>query len=268
MIISNQEQNVKINLISEKNRLQEFCQKNKLPMPLYVSWHEGLHHQLKWFAHVTVTIRDQKLNIKTAQYSDTKTDAENYAASLLLNHLSEVKLNEIKLNEIKLNEIKLNEIKLNEIKLSDVPFHNIINSASVDFMNITKVYFIDLENKPVFKHEFKTDAIYIGFLNSIHHSIIKYDTWHKCESDNLHQEIINSNCNKLLYLIDGAVIDLVDHFMTAMIYPLLNFIIFDKIMAKIVIVSGDHAGWCTRTCIEKILQWKKISVKIENVAYI
>ena len=122
-----------------------------------------------------------------------------------------------------------------------------------------------MENKPFFKEILNPTAIYIGFLNSIHSTSDKYDSWHKCNSDNIMDELINSKNYKILCLIEGAVSDLVDHFMTTFIYPIIYFIKLQKRIKFINIISGDHAGWCTRTCFEKIFKWQDIKdIQITN----
>ncbi len=71
-------------------------------------------------------------------------------------------------------------------------------------------------------------------------------------------------------MIDGGVTDLADHFMTSFIYPIIEFINQQNHPIKsIIIVSGDHAGWCNRYCFEKILKLKNMTnVTIENISSI
>lgn len=242
-----------------KGKLQEFCQKNRYPIPIYESWSEGEHHKLKWSAHVNIISGQGNIFATTKIPTYTKIDAEKQAAMILFNQLSNNEMIPNKLHTISLKE-KIPENINSELSINTESLTNYF----LDHVNINKVYFIDLENIPVFKYTFKNNAIYIGFLNSIHHSVNKYNTWHKCQNDNIQQEINESKCNKLLYLIEGGTTDLVDHFMTAMIYPLLNFINNRIISPEIIIISKDHAGWCTRTCMEKIFKWKKILPRIEN----
>nr|AEX63025.1 hypothetical protein mv_R823 [Moumouvirus Monve] len=111
--------------------------------------------------------------------------------------------------------------------------------------------------------ELKTDpnCIYVGFLNTIHHSVPKYNKWYRCKSDNISKELQDGQNNKLLFLIEGGVSDLVDHFMTLLIYPVINYIKQLEIAPTIIIVSGDHAAWCTKTCLEKVLKWHEIQVE-------
>jgi len=138
----------------------------------------------------------------------------------------------------------------------------------IHFREISKIYLIDLENKPCFGKQYNKNSIYIGFINSIHHSVHKYEAWHLCQSDNINNELGSRN-NKLLYLIEGGTADLVDHFITVMIYPLINHI--KRLCTKpiINIVSGDHASWCTRNCLEKALKWNNLDdIKVCNTVSI
>jgi len=117
--------------------------------------------------------------------------------------------------------------------------------------------------------KYEPDTLYIGFLNSIHHSINKYSDWSTASSDDITKEIDSSNNNKLLYLIDGGTPDLVDHFITLLIYPVAHYVKKYNTKPTIMIVSGDHAGWCTRACLEKVLRWNNVLVtEIRNVTHI
>ena len=234
--------------MSEKNKLQEYCQKNKLGMPVYKSWSDGNPHKLKWFASVTININNNEITLETTKELYSKTDAEKQAAAIMLNYI---------------NSNIDNPDNLPIKKSLGDPLINTLTQPNT-------IYLIDLENKPFFRAPFVNDnCLYIGFLNSIHHSVLKYDSWYRCESDDINQEIINSKNYKLLYLIDGGTADLVDHFMTMFVYPVTNYIEKYDINIVINIISGDHAGWCTRSCLEKILSWRKINnVQINNSSYI
>lgn len=154
---------------------------------------------------------------------------------------------------------------------------------------ITDIYLIDLENKPAFNLEANPNRLYIGFLSSIHHAIPKYNRWHKGKSDNILHEITKSNNLKLLYTIDSSTTDVVDHFITVFCYPVINFIqqhnlkvtpcginsgsgtteVSSRPKITIRIISGDHAAYCTRDCLIKIIKWRGIDgVKIKNAGYI
>lgn len=129
----------------------------------------------------------------------------------------------------------------------------------------TRIYLIDLENKPQFSKRFDKSCLYIGFISSLHHSIKKYNKWFVPETADIKKETTNNTNNKLLYLIEGGVKNLVDHFITAFAYPLLEYTVDAKSTYDIFIITGDNAGWCTRACLEKIIKWKGlIHVRLHN----
>ena len=289
--------------MSEKNSLQEYCQKHKLAMPEYKSWSTGPAHRKDWFANVTIKIGGEDVIYDTLVPTISKTCAEKQAAALMLDHIktinkknkSPTRLAKLKGNRkltltlthtpttvvtsedsiITTSEADDDIIEVSPTDYSDDgPIEDIMDDVVPAFQKIgsfANIYLIDLENKPCFKdlNKFKNDSVYIGFLNSIHHSVDKYNMWHKCRTDDIAQEVIDSNNNKLLYLVEGGTADLVDHFMTAMLYPIVECINNYNLMCNVHIISGDHAGWCTRACLEKILKWKKItSIEITNTTRI
>ena len=266
--------------MSEKNTLQEYCQKNKLSMPIYHSWSKGEPHRLSWSASVTIKIHDKNITIDTIVPISSKISAEKQAARMMLDYIENEKLDDhnkiSNLTKLK-NKTKLSIISTHKSVFSNKYDTNIIddidniddidivdnNNDNSDFIN--NIYLIDLENKPCFKYTVKNNSLYIGFLNSIHHSINKYNHWHKCKTDDIAKEIEKSRNCKLLYLVDGGINDLVDHFMSLFVYPIVNYIMDKNITPVISIISGDHAGWCTRTCLEKVLKWRKNdSIEIIN----
>lgn len=279
--------------MSEKNNLQEYCQKNKLGMPKYESWSSGESHRLQWSARVTIIKDKKEIIIDTIVPVGSKVIAEKQAAALMMDHLRNknkehepsllTKLKDAtKLNIISTHPSNKKEVMIPNEKtkptepvessdediLEDKDSREIgILATKNDIEEISGIYLIDLENKPCFSKtaDLKKNSIYIGFINSIHHSVAKYENWHRCNTDNIAIELVTAGDNKLLYLVDGGTPDLADHFMTAMLYPVVEYIKKTKITPKIYIVSGDHAGWCTRGCLEKILKWNKISdVEINN----
>jgi hypothetical protein len=299
--------------MSEKNKLQEYCQKNKLQMPVYSSWCNGEPHCLQWSSNVTIKIGNKDVTIDTIVPCNSKTSAEKQAAMMMLDHFKSKKNNNLEkisnLSKLK-QSTKLSissthkALFSNKLHISDDSNDDLVVVSSdkedsileisdstdddskqskrnlderisltthknqIENINpslFNNIYLIDLENKPSFKSKLKSNALYIGFLNSIHHSIDKYKNWHICKTDNITEELLESYNNKLLYLIDGGTPDLVDHFITCFIYPIINYIGENNISPVINIISGDHAGWCTRTCLEKILRWRKInSIEIIN----
>ena len=320
--------------MTEKNRLQEYCQKNKIALPVYSSWSIGEAHKQQWSANVTIIVKKAPVTINTIVASISKSSAEKQAALLMLDNIKSQKNNShhasqltklqqaTKLSITSTHKKKSDSSKLLEVDLSSDSTSSIIDDLNVeesenvldnDIINVSddeissntsdkfngliafkNIYLIDLENKPAFRTKTKNNCLYIGFINSIHHSLIKYNNWYKCISDDLAQEITTSKSNKLLYLIEGGTVDLVDHFMTAFVYPIVNFVqkmhsefenanastdsIYNScIVSKSIeqqetilhIISGDHAGWCTRACFEKVIKWRKITnIVVTNAASI
>lgn len=286
--------------MSEKNRLQEYCQKNKLQMPTYQTWSTGEPHKLLWSASVTIIIDGKHKTIDTIVSTNSKISAEKQAAALMFDHINQIKnkgnketsrlgklKDSTKINIISTHRPSKNPTPIDSSSDDDIIVDDIVIDEYTDIpdqlskviddvdihqdIGINKIYLIDLENKPCFKSilNFNKNSLYIGFINSIHHSVGSYNDWHKCSSDNIALELVESGNNKLFYLVDGGTSDLADHFMTAMIYPVVSYIQNTKILPKIYIISGDHAGWCTRACLEKILKWNKIvGISIKNATTI
>ncbi len=297
--------------MSEKNRLQEYCQKYDLPLPIYKCWSTGEQHKLQWSASVTLIIGKKNITANTIVPSNSKISAEKQAALMMLDHIKSKGTNSHKISNLSKLRIAteqaiatshkslfVNKPAISKKSLSDSESSESTNSEScgssnsgsetdnkynddnnkiiIDISdlntdNITTVYFdniylIDLENKPAFRCNIRNDSLYLGFINTIHHSVGKYNTWHKSSTDDIINEISTSKNNKLLYLIDGGTTDLVDHFMTVFSYPLVRYIQKNHLIhASIYIISGDHAGWCTRACLEKVFEWHKMSgIKIIN----
>ena len=255
--------------MSEKNLLQEFCQKKKTHIPIYQSVSSGKPHSLNWKATVTIQINGRDLVIESDTDCSSKTKAEQQAAKLMLRYIQE----NLSGTEYILPKSVKPIITKNTLAnyLSDTAYNNtmLTSNPPIDLNKITSIYLIDLENKPSANLKAANNCIYVGCLNSIHHSVQKYESWIKCGSDKIDKEITQSLSTKLLYLIDGGTADLVDHFMTVLVYPIVDFIQQYKLSPTINIISGDHAGWCTRACIEKILKWRSMSnVNIVNAVHI
>ena len=227
-------------------------------MPKYVTQSEGQHHQLQWYSTVTIIFGDKNIDITTTTPSNSKIASELQVASLMLTKLKSID----DMDKTKLSS-DITKLKL----IPDTTKPKVI--IKLNPTTFTCINLIDLENKPCFKKNISDHSLYIGFINSIHHSVDKYNTWHTCCTDDIKSEIVESNNNKLLYLIDGGIADLADHFMTVLTYPLVHFIKdFDQ-KYTINIISGDHAGWCTRACLEKVIKWNNLSnVEINNTAII
>ena len=230
--------------MSYKNKLQELCQKEDIALPVYKSKSSGLQHEIKWESSVSVVWNKKKVCCKAPACVTSKIKSQNRAAYLMLKLIRKKKQARKPMKPTK--PTKKTVIKKNIVA------------------SITDIYLIDLENKPAFKVNFKSTGLYVGFINTIHHSIGKYKSWHKCESDVVEKEIVAADSNLLLYCIEGGTADLSDHFLTLFSYPIVNFIQENGIDVVIHIITGDHAGWCSRACIEKILNWRSLDVKIVN----
>lgn len=128
----------------------------------------------------------------------------------------------------------------------------------------TKIYILDLENRPFFDRPKERSSLYIGFIASTHHSIAKYYEWTELTSPNLLKESAKSN--KLLYKAQGGVKELVDHFMTTFTSNVVEYISFFGLKTKVCIVSADNSSWCTRLCLLQHAKWKGIEdiVSVEN----
>ena len=347
--------------MSEKNKLQEYCQYHKISSPIYSSSSTGLSHDLKWKSSVTIVLNSKKIIINDTETFNTRIGAEKHVAAIMIKHIKNNHENEFSLNTISFSDrIKsINSIpnkfnpkvintntntmndsnsginsKISETQKSkniesqninsnfkileseklgsnDMDFRNleseenflpvdsenlnininnldyyskfiysnkkvpseelsiINNNISENIYKIENIYIIDLENKPQFKLDGSryNNCLFIGFINSTHNSLQRYTSWHICASDDIHREFTTNNC--LLYLIEGGNPDLADHFMTMFIYPLINYLDNLKTTPTINIISGDHAGWCTRICLEQALKWKnKNNIKIHNSIFI
>jgi hypothetical protein len=238
--------------MSSKNALQELCQKNGISLPVYHTWSTGKANELNWFARVTVCYAGQTIIKESDHPSKTKVDAEKTVATKMLDTIKN---------------------KFQHNIQSHIPPSIVVNPIpySAD-LSYKKIFLIDLENKPIFKSVFSSDALYIGFITSQHHSMDKYDeqNWHKCQSDDFVSEVKKSSINRFIYEIDGGITDVADHLMTMFVYPLVYFLrnssVFSAgIYPQIIIVSGDHAGFCTTSCLRKCLEWHSMkNIEIKN----
>jgi len=259
--------------MSDKNTLQEYCQRNGFPMPVYNSISSGKAHQLNWSASVTIQLNEESVTMSSLTMSTSKTLAEKQAAAVMLDFIKMTR--NISSKSLKLTQPtqvqptqaqKSSSIKKNASMLSEtLDIRNIteFNCGIDELKNIEHIYLIDLENKPSFQLIANSQSIYIGFINSIHHAVSKYNQWLKSETDSIETKIKSNN--KLLYLIEGGTKDLVDHMLTAFSYVIAEFILEHSIIPTIHLISSDHAIWCTKICMEKIFEWKKIvGIKIQT----
>lgn len=287
--------------MTEKSSLNIYCQKNKIPAPEYTSWSSGQSHKLEWYSSVSIIFNSKRHSVKTIVACNSKIAAESQAAALMLEHIrtSCGKNKRSQLGKLytdittsnasghkslfeKKHKIVTSKSNLNTIRNNDTIWdidddnsddnsddNKMYNNRAIKLFDpvndpFNKIYLIDLENKPQLSAQFEDDSLYIGFIGSLHHSVSKYANWHTCNSDNIEHEVLHSNNNKLLYLIDGGTKNLVDHFITSFIYPLIYYTSSKHIKITITIVTGDNAGWCTRSCLEKIVSWRKINNIIVN----
>lgn len=241
---------------SPKNKLQEYFQKNKLPIPIYNSISSGPDHNKIWTSSIVATINGQEFTLVGSKNSNSKTISQQMVATEMLEYLLKLDNNATDTNA---NCNIINKNNNNNNTTDTNADCNIIPLKQTNNYNTPQtIYFLDLENKPVFDLKPDNNSIYLGFINSLHHSIPKYKNWHTCKSDDIYHELSVSNNNCLMYVIEGGISDLADHLMTLMLYPLMIFISKLNCRPNIAIVSGDHAAWCTRICLEKILKWHNI----------
>ena len=85
-----------------KNKLQEYCQKNNIQLPVYVSNSTGPKHILKWTSMVTI----KNTLSASGEECDSKKAAEESAAENLLNIIANMRKNNKPLN----NQRKFNKI--------------------------------------------------------------------------------------------------------------------------------------------------------------
>jgi hypothetical protein len=232
--------------MSYKSDLNEYCQKNKFTAPKYESKSIGENHNPQWYCKITILDRE----FYSTNPSKTKIEAEQLVSKTVLQHLHTT-----------------------EILTPNIISPTVPNITSPIVPNITlpimpnTIYLIDLENKPMFNQILDADNghIYIGFHNSMHHSISKYGDWHVCNSIDIDAEYLISKSNKFIYLIEGGVSDLVDHLMTMFMYPLAMYLNTHSTISNIYIVSGDKAGFCTKLCLEQALKWNGVNnIVIKN----
>lgn len=210
-----------------KNTLQEYCQKYKRALPIYKSRCSGEHHIPEWYCKIIIF----DIEFDTEIHSMSKIASEKMVAQIVLDYLAE-------------RNIK--------------PEKTIENKTNI-------IYLIDLDNIPLFNQKLDSNNIYIGFNNSLHHSIPKYTDWYTCSSINIDKEISDSKNNKLLYTIEGGVKDLIDHFMSMFTYPLSMYLQMNKSIQTVNIVSGDNSGFCSKICLEKALEWNGVKgIMIKN----
>lgn len=255
--------------ISHKNLLQEFCQKNLLDLPKYITKSET---STEWYS--TVTIFGKTYHSKNP--TTRKIDAEQLVARKAHRSARKRLERQKKKETTNLDTKSDSDPESDEKTVLTTPPERKINKRIqtgpiqlpqeailyTDVSNIDTIYMLDLENKPYFNYTAKSNMLFIGFITSIHHSILNYHqkSWLTPSTDDIYNEVVCNENNMLIYDIDGGVADLADHYMTMFIYRLVDFIIRLNKPCTIYIVSGDHAAYCTKICLEKALKWSKNEV--------
>ncbi len=131
-----------------------------------------------------------------------------------------------------------------------------------------KLVMIDLENRPCF-FEPPPGNLYLGFIGEDHVSLKKYKDWYLGFSTDLNRVVteVAPHSNKILYTIDGKIKDTIDHFMSAMILPVINFLLKTRVeIPEVVIVTGDHSGHCTKVLFDKFLETVATTIKVTVVS--
>ena len=271
-------------MTSNKNKLQEYCQKNMLTMPLYECINIGEPHSQQWKCKVSIINNGQKIFAQTDIVSPSKKAAESYAASLLMNkvnipqYLGDNKMTWHSVNKDKYLPSSPSPYpnKAQYLPSSPSPYQNKdkylqsstpLHKNGMSSNHYTVIYMIDLENRPFTKRETFDNNLYIGGLSCTHHTVDKYKDWYLCEDNNLRKRIKKSQNNKLLFTIEGGVRDLVDHFITMLTTAVIEYIkLRPDEMYSIIIVSADNAAWCTHNCLKLNLKWNGLlnNVKIIN----
>jgi hypothetical protein len=243
---------------NSKSKLVNFCQINNIKMPEYK--HQSIMSSVSpiWLASVSIIYRGEKISAMCETYEKSKVEAEKKAADLLLQKIE-------KINDTYDAYDIQNHIKIIDDN-TDIKIKSQILSTKSRLL-YKKIYMIDLENKPQFNLNIDENVLYIGFICTTHHAVPKYNTWHICNSENIMKELFISNNPKLLFTISSGVTDAVDHLMTVLIIPIINFIREINVDEEttVIIISCDKAGYCTKDCMDQVLKWNNITnIKVER----
>lgn len=259
-------------MISYKNRLQEWCQKNNKSLPIYSSKSKGEDHCLQWSANATVIINEKAISATCKPKFSTKIAAEQYVAKKLLNKICKndiIELNNIDNLSSSSPNSPSSPNSLSSSSSTTINSPRLSMKISPKSNNIRIINLIDLENKPYFDIKCNPNTLYIGCISATHSTLPKYVDWLNTDTDKIADVVKNPDNRLLLYMIEGGVVDLVDHYMTCLIYPIINYVktlsLDPEEIINIRIITGDKAGYCTRICFEKIISWENLKqIKMTN----
>jgi hypothetical protein len=216
----------------EKNQLQEFCQKNKLQLPIYESNRidNDQPHLPKWIA--SVIVNNEKFMLGVDKYENSKTLAERKVAKIAFD--------------------KINE---NNIICGDKKTKKTNESNDIDIQSVKYVILGDAENIKLLDMKYNENSVVIGFACQSFHMLDKYIDDKKWNIISNYIEptklIINKKIYKhYLFTIDDKINDLADHYLTMYASQIVISNIFNN--ATFIIVTKDHAGWCTSSVLRKL----------------
>lgn len=260
--------------MNAKKILHEYCQKNGLDNPTYESWSVGRDNEMQWFSKTTMYLPNGKQITAQSKCSFTKKQfSEQNAAEnlvMLMNEQFDITLTNTKsINSVKSNStVCFNKPTSQPIEsiTSVEPMLPIEYTAFIQTSGSNTIYLIDLENVPLHNKKVTGQSLYLGFINCIHSTLSKYNDWFVSPNDDILSQ--SKISNKLLFIVEGGIPDVSDHFMTCMTYPVVTYIksLDATVKHHIYIVSKDHAAYCTKACLRKILDWNNLTnVMIYNI---
>lgn len=196
-----------------KNILQEYCQKNKLELPIYTSKASNNSHNPIWTANVFI---NNKI-FNSGEFS-TRKSAEQHAAELAYNHFIQPIQKPIQQQPIQQPEYNLFDLFDTN---TDV---NTNTDTKQDVFHVKKykcpnaIIAVDLENiQPDFVYEVDAD---------IHYFKSSYST------------VSHEKYNGKIHIIDCSHSDAADHYMTFIMARLTSV----KTNQKIIIASRDKSS--------------------------
>lgn len=228
--------------MGSKNNLQEYCQKNGIDLPLYSSnrMNNDRDHLPQWTANCNIN----GIQFKSKQYHTLKKSAEADAACVALEIL---KLDQKRENN---QSLKLDTKKNNNIEHESILLNNVINKK-FDSTNIEYIIIADIENISLLKLTAANNTLVVGFSCLSFHMIDKYleKKWSLFASFVDFSTILMENKQYNLLTINDKISDLADHYLTAYLYHLVNK---GCTQYKFVVLTNDHAGWCSSSVVKHI----------------